>query len=285
MCSPAVLAAVRARLATSGHISRRRLLGAGGAALAGAVALPRAGAAQGATPVASPVAGQGAVIDLTHVISPETPVWPGNEPFSSEIVRSYAEHGFYAQALRVWEHTGTHLDAPAHFVEGAATAELLPVENFVAPLVVIDIALRAADDPDTVVTLDDIMGWEAANGPVPAGAFVAMHSGWAARIDDAEAFVNQDADGVMHFPGFSADAVTYLLEEHGIVGIGVDTLSLDPGNSTDFGAHVTVLGAGAYGIEGLANLDQVPAAGATVIVGAPKHVEASGGPSRVLALL
>jgi kynurenine formamidase len=285
MCSPAVLSMVQARLRDGSPISRRRVLGVGGA-LAGAAGLPRFAMAQGATPVASPVATGGmAVLDLTHVITPELPVWPGNEPFVAEVVKDYATDGFYAQSLSFWEHTGTHLDAPAHFVEGMPTAELLPPEMLVAPLAVVDIAARAAGDPDAAVTVEDLEAWEAANGTLPEGAFVAMHSGWAAKIDDAEAFINMDSDGVMHFPGFSPEAATFLIEERNIVGIRVDTLSQDPGNSTDFGTHVAILGAGRYGIEGLANLDQAPASGATVIIGAPKHVNASGGPSRVLALL
>ena len=286
MCSPTVVAAVRQQLKHRAALNRRQMLGIAGAALAGAAILPGRAAAQGATPVASPARSGGmAVLDLTHVMTPEMPIWPGNEPFAPEVVKDYATDGFYAQALRLWEHTGTHMDAPAHFVEGMDTAELLPPEMLVAPLAVVDISPRAADDPDAAVTVDDIEAWEAANGPLPEGAFVAMNSGWAARIEDPAAFVNMDADGVMHFPGFAPEAATFLIEQRNIVGIGVDTLSQDPGKSTDFGAHVAVLGAGRYGIEGLANLDQAPPAGATVVVGAPKHLNASGGPSRVIAML
>jgi kynurenine formamidase len=286
MCSPEILAIVRERLHANGAVGRRKVLGATGAAVAGATMLPRLGVAQGATPIASPVSpGWTSVIDLTHLMTPETPVWPGNEAFRAEPVRTYDEHGFYAQALSVWEHTGTHVDAPAHFFDGLDTAEFLPVENFIAPLVVIDISARAAGDVDTALMVEDIDALEAVNGTIPDRAFVAMHSGWAAQIDDAEAFVNADADGVMHYPGFDPEASTFLVEQRNIVGIGVDTLSLDPGNSTTFGSHVAVLGASRYGIEGLANLDQAPASGATIVVGAPKHLNASGGPSRVFALV
>jgi kynurenine formamidase len=287
MCSPEVLAAVRRHLQTHGPVNRRQILGASVVVAASATMVSNRALGQGATPVGSPAMpfGSQGVIDLTHTMTPETPVWPGNEPFHAETVRSYAEHGFYAQGLAFWEHTGTHIDAPAHFVEGAETAELLPVENFVAPLVVIDISDRVAGDEDTSLTVEDIAAWEEANGSVPEGAFVAMHSGWAAKIDEPEAFVNQDTEGVMHYPGFHPDATAMLIEERGIVGIGVDTLSLDPGNSTDFGSHIAVLGSGNYGIEGLANLDQAPAAGATIVVGAFKHLNGSGGPARVFALV
>jgi kynurenine formamidase len=292
MCSPEVLAVVQRRLSGMDPMSRRRALGLSGAMVAGAVALPGLASAQQATPVGSPGAvpavtsiSVSSVVDLTHVMTPETPVWPGNEAFSHEIVRDYGEHGFYAQSLTYWEHTGTHLDAPAHFVEGADTAEVLPVANFLAPLVIIDISMRAADDPDTAVTPDDLDAWEQQHGEIPSGAFVAMNSGWSRHITVPDAFVNQDADGVMHYPGFHPDAAAFLVVQRGIVGLGTDTLSLDPGTSTDFGTHVAVLGAGKYGIEGLAALDQVPASGATIVVGTLKHQDASGGPARVLALI
>jgi kynurenine formamidase len=268
-------------------VNRRQVLGASAIVAAGATLAPGRAWAQSATPLGTPAlpAGGGSVLDLTHTMTPDTPVWPGNEPFQVETVKDYATDGFYAQGLTFWEHTGTHLDAPAHFVEGADTAEFVPVANFVAPLVVIDISDRVGSDEDTSLTVDDIAAWEEVNGPIPEGAFVAMHSGWAARIGEPESFVNMDAEGIMHYPGFHPDATTMLVEERAVVGIGVDTLSLDPGNSTDFGSHIAVLGSGNFGLEGLANLDQAPAAGATIVVGASKHLNASGGPARVFALL
>lgn len=282
MCSPRVMQHVQAAL--SGKVNRRNAIGTfGGAAVAG---MTGSRAFAQATPVeATPVASSaGGVLDLTHTLTPKTPVWPGNESFAHEPVRTYAEHGFYGQALNFWEHTGTHYDAPAHFIEGNDTGEFLDPSKLVAPLVVIDISARAAEDADTGVSVEDIEAWESANGAIPQGAFVAMYSGWSLKIDDSEAFVNLDADGVMHYPGFMPAASELLLEQYGIVGVGVDTLSLDPGNSTDFGTHIAVLGSGNYGIEGLNNLEKAPAVGGTVVVGAAKHEAASGGHARVLVL-
>lgn len=288
MCSPTVLAVVRERLKANHGVNRRQMLGATGVAIASAAAIPSVLGAQGATPVAPPIQisiTDSTVVDLTHVMTPDMPVWPGNEPFNAEVIKTHEDDGFYAQSLSFWEHTGTHLDGPAHFVDGGETAEFLPVENFVAPLVVIDISVRANDDFDATVMVEDIEEWESTNGPIPDRAFIAMHSGWAARINDPKAFVNLDDEGIQHYPGFHPDVTTMLVEERNVVGIGVDTLSLDPGNSTDFGSHIAVLGAGRYGVEGLANLDRVPAVGGTIVVGAPKHLNASGGPSRVIALI
>jgi kynurenine formamidase len=111
-----------------------------------------------------------------------------------------------------------------------------------------------------------------------------MNSGWSAYWEDPAAFVNLDAEGVQHYPGFHPDAADMLVNQRDIVGIAVDTLSQDPGNSTDFGTHITILGAGKYAIEGLANVGQMDPTGGLVYVGAPKHVDASGGPARVSAL-
>jgi kynurenine formamidase len=289
MCSPRVAAIVREAIAHQPpRVDRRRLMGAGAAALAGSAVAPMFARAQSATPVATPVRAAGPMFsafhDLTHVASPSFPMFPGAAQMQIDLLVTIEDDGFYKNTLTLDEHTGTHMDAPAHFIPDGTTADLLPIENFFAPLCVVDISARATDDPDATVTVDDLAEWEAANGPIPDGAFLAMNSGWADRVNDAESFINLDADGVQHYPGFSGEAAAFLVDERVVVGIGSDTLSLDPGNSTDFIAHVTALGAGLYGIEGLANLSSPPAAGAMVIIGGPKHENASGGPSRVYAV-
>jgi kynurenine formamidase len=283
MCSPVVMAAVRARL------SRRGAIGAGLGAAAATVAGHGRVAARQATPVAG---GAGAIalgaastiLDLSHVITEEFPMFPGTPGPAFETLVTIAENGYYGLRLSISEHTGTHMDAPGHFIDGGAFAEELPVAGFVAPLAVIDIAGRAAADPDAQMTPDDVLAWEGANGPLPAGAFVAMHSGWDARVLDPAAFLNADSEGGLHFPGIHPEAAALLVEERDIVGAGVDTVSLDYGQSSDFGAHYALLGAGKYGLENLAGLAGAPASGATLIVGGPKHREASGGPSRVFAV-
>jgi kynurenine formamidase len=131
---------------------------------------------------------------------------------------------------------------------------------------------------------EDLAAWEKQHGRIPPGALVAMHSGWDQRVGTVERFLNRDAKGVMHAPGFSEAAARFLVQERDIVGAGVDTLSLDPAAAQKFAAHLVLLGAGKYGVELMANLGAVPPAGATVIVGGPKHEGASGGPVRVLAV-
>lgn len=276
MCSDAVMQQVRTTA------SRRRFLGmAAAAAAAAAVPIPAA-AATSRTSHTFPTSY--AVQDLTHTTFPGFPVFPGFLSVEIQPVVTIAANGFFAnRVVYNTEHTGTHLDAPAHFVEGAPTADQLDPSLFVAPLAVIDIADRAAQDADAQVTPDDIRAWEQQHGRLPGGSIVAMYSGWESRVGNADAYLNMDSSGTMHFPGFQPDTAAFLVEEREIVGIGVDTLSLDFGASTDFGSHVTVLGAGKYGIENLANLGTIPPVGVTVIVGAPKHATASGGPTRVFA--
>ena len=157
----------------------------------------------------------------------------------------------YADANEVTfdEHTGTHVDAPSHFVAGAISADRLAADRLIAPLVVISIAARAAKDPDTVVSVDDVLRWEKQHRRVPAGALVAMRSGWDERVSSPDRFFNRDAKGSMHAPGFSEQAARFLVTERDITAVGVDTLSLDAAAAQKFVAHVVILGAGKYGVE------------------------------------
>jgi len=268
MCAPHVMEAVAL------SISRRALLASGLTALAGA-ALAQA---------TVPGKAFSRAMDLTHELSPEVPLFPGAEPMRIATLVTVRQNGYYGNRLDLWEHSGTHMDAPAHFVEGAPTAEKLPLSALIAPLAVIRIRDKAARDPDAQVTVDDVLAYERRHGRLPKGAFVAMDSGWEARWRNPKAFLNQDASGTLHFPGFSPEAAAFLVQEREIVGIGVDTLSLDFGPSRDFKTHIIFLGAGKYGLENLANLAQVPPSGALIFVGGPKHRGASGGPVRAVAV-
>jgi kynurenine formamidase len=225
------------------------------------------------------------VHDLTHVFSPHTPVFPAFKPIQIRAKFSIAKDGFFANEVTFDEHTGTHLDAPVHFVANAVTADKLPADRFFAPLAVVSIADRASRNADALLSVDDVLAWEKRHGRLPAGAFVAMYSGWDSRVGSVERFLNKDAKGTMHAPGFSEEAARFLVKERDIVGAGVDTLSLDAASASKFVAHLALLGAGKYGVELLANLSAVPPAGATIIVGGPKHEGATGGPARVYAVV
>jgi kynurenine formamidase len=255
MCAPSIIETVRQEL------SRRRFLAAlGGAVAATAVPSEPAGAQQKPIRLEK---GFRDTYDLTHTFSSKTPVFPAFKPVQIKPKFSIAKDGFFANEITFDEHTGTHLDAPVHFVANGSTADRLSADRFFAPLAVVSIEPRAAKNPDATVTVDDLLAWEKRHGRLPRGAFVAMHSGWDARIEEAARFLAQERD---------------------IVGAGVDTLSLDIAAASKFVAHLALLGAGKYGVELMANLGRVPPAGATIIVGAPKHEGASGGPARVFAV-
>ncbi|MGQ4270986.1 cyclase family protein [Nocardiopsis changdeensis] len=247
-------------------------------------------ASAGGRPPAEPPAwprGYRHVADLSHVITPSLPGWDDEKP-RRETVSGPApdgEFGFYVQRWTLGEHTGTHLDAPGHVIGGGRMVPDIRPEELVAPAAVIDISARAAEDPDTSVTVDDVLAFERAHGEIPRGAAVLMHSGWSARWERGDAAVRgTDGDGSWHFPGFSAEACDFLISRRGIVGTGVDTLSTDPAVSAGFEAHEVVGRADRWGLEALRGLDRLPPAGALLTVGVLPGADASGGPSRVLAL-
>ncbi len=274
MCPPETLASMR-----SPEISRRNLLTFGLGAVV-AAALP-VGSAQAATVRRTTFRN---VLDLTHVLGTQFPLFPGAAPFRIQQAVSHDKDGYYGNILTYWEHSGTHMDAPVHFAPNGLFVDQLKVENLVVPAVVINITEKVRRDPDAVVTPDDIRAWERRYGRIPDNAAVLMASGWGARAGSVEAFRNADSSGVMHFPGFGKEAIDFLLTERRIAGIGVDTLSLDHGPSTTFAVHYTLLPTNRWGLENLANLELIPPSGATLFVGAPKIAAGSGGPTRVMAV-
>jgi kynurenine formamidase len=225
------------------------------------------------------------VVDLTHTMSPSFPTFFGVPGIELEKKFDFKKDGFNLNWWKIIEHAGTHLDAPIHFSENGATVEKIAADSLVVPLAVIDVAAKAAQNSDYQVSQADLAAWEKKHGKLPQGCCVAMHSGWGRHVGDAAKFTGKDGAGAFHFPGFHPDAVAWLLKERRVAGLAVDTLSLDYGASKDFKAHTQWLPAGRWGIENAANLDKVPAAGATLVVGVAKVKDATGGPVRLLALV
>lgn len=224
------------------------------------------------------------VIDLTHTLSPEFPTFGGGTNVEIEAVADYGSAGYNGNKWHLVEHTGTHMDAPLHFFKDGISMDEIDPANLVVPLVVIDVREQAAANPDYRLTPDDISAWETEHGRLPDNCCVAMNSGWGAHAS-SDKYRNADGDGVLHFPGFHADTARLLIKDRKVAGIAVDTLSLDFGGSKDFATHHAWLPSGRWGMEGVANLDRVPARGATLVVGAPKIKGATGGPSRLFALV
>ncbi len=227
------------------------------------------------------------VVDMTHTLDAAFPYIPIPDltfPFALDPIATLDANGVAANKWTIHEHLGTQIDAPNHFAAGGRALHELRVDELIVPLVVIDIRSRAAEDPDAVLTIEDIAAWERLHGRIPDRACVMMLSGWSAYVGDAAKYIGLDSQNVKHFPGFSAEAATFLTRERNIWGVGVDTVSFDPGFDNQYRTHKIILGADKWAVEAVANLDKVPASGATLIVGATKVRGATGGPVRLIAV-
>ncbi len=262
-------------------LDRRSFVKAAAAATVAGAAVAAAGPA--ATALAVPPGRT--VVDLTHRLVKSFPSFFGPQALFDEVIFDYDPDGFFSKEWTVLEHIGTHIDTPGHFSQGMPLVDQLEVADLVAPLAVIDIKDKATADPNATVEVDDLLAYEDAHGRIPRRALVAMNSGWAEKVDDGDEFRGGVGFPDLNFPGFSFDAADWLVTHRNIVGIAVDTMSLDPGNSADFAVHFGFLASGRYGIESLANLDAVPAAGGRAFIGAIPWEDGSGSPCRVLALV
>ncbi len=232
------------------------------------------------------------LVDLTYAFDDKTLYWP-TSPSGFQLQQLaygptpggffYASNSFCAP-----EHGGTHLDAPIHFAEGKRTADQVPLEQLIAAAVVIDVAAKAAADPDYRLTREDMTAWEANHGAVPAGSIVMLHTGWGERYPDRKRYFGDDTPNDasnLHFPSYGVEAASYLVEERKVAVLGVDTPSIDHGPSKDLLVHRVAAAANVPGLENVANLGQLPATGAWVIALPIKIAGGSGGPVRVVGLV
>jgi len=230
-------------------------------------------------------AGRTRVLDLSYAISDKLVPWPGDDRgFEAQVKATVERDGYFTRSFWMLEHYGTHMDAPIHFPPGTTPVDKIPVKNLFGPAVVLDVRVDGEKDPDYLLPAARVEEWERHHGRIPAGAIVLLRTGWASRYPDAKRYRNQDAEGTMHFPGFSVEAAK-LLVARGVSGLGCDTMSVDPGNSKDFAAHRVTLGAGLYHLENLADLNALPETGAFVIAAPIKLQGGSGGAVRVFAVL
>ncbi|HKW33604.1 MAG TPA: cyclase family protein [Candidatus Acidoferrum sp.] len=231
------------------------------------------------------LSGKTRVLDLSYAINDKLVPWPGDEKwFEARVNATVEKNGYFTRSFWMLEHYGTHLDAPVHFPPGKATVDQIPVKQLLGPAVVMDVRAESAKDADYQLPAARVPEWEKRHGRIPAGAIVLLRTGWASRWPDAQRYRNQDAQGNMHFPGFSVEAAKLLIERK-VSGLGCDTMSIDWGASADFGVHHLTLGSGLYHLENLADLSALPEAGASLVVAPIKLEGGSGGPVRVFALL
>ena len=231
------------------------------------------------------------VIDLTYSFDEHTIFWPTVKPFQLEIVsaaKTSAGYWYAANNICLAEHGGTHMDAPIHFSAGKRAADEVPVQQLIGPAVVVDVRAQAEKNADYRLTVADLEAWEKTHGRIPQGALVLMFSGWGSRWPDKKRYLGTDQPGDvanLHFPGFSKEAAEFLISQREIDAIGVDTPSIDYGQSKDFIVHQVINGANKPALENVANLEKLPAKGATLIALPMKIAKGSGGPARIIALL
>jgi kynurenine formamidase len=213
--------------------------------------------------VAEPLAVNG-ILDLTHTVAPGTAA---------------------KKTIVPPEVQGTRIDAPADYARGLWTVDQIPAERLIRPLAIIDVSQKAAQNPDYQLTVDDIAKWEDVHGHIPGGAVVLMRTGWGGRWNNPQAFRNADAQGELHFPGFSLDAAQFLVDARYVVGIGTDAMNVDAGSSSGFPVHQYCSRRSVYHLENVANLEITPEAGATLVVAPAKFERGADAPTRLLAML
>ena len=239
------------------------------------------------------------LVDLTQTLSPDVPQitlppeMGQSRPFRIEEVSRYDERGptWYWNNFSCGEHTGTHFDAPIHWITGRDlpnnSTDTIPPEHFIAPACVIDCSAQSARDPDYLLTVDTIRAWEERHGRIPAGTWVLMRTDWSKRKDPV-AYQNFDETG-QHTPGPDVAAVRFLVDERDVLGFGTETIGTDAGQAAHFQppypCHTYMHGAGRYGLQCLANLDQLPVTGALIVAAPLKILRGSGSPLRVFALV
>jgi len=239
------------------------------------------------------------IVDLTQTLSPDTPqiVMPPDigqsRPFRMEEVSHYDERGpsWYWNNFSCSEHTGTHFDAPIHWITGRDlpnnSTDTIPPEHFIAPACVIDCSAQSAHNPDYLLTVDTVRAWEERHGRIPAGAWVLMRTDWSKRRDPV-AYQNFDETG-QHTPGPDVAVVRFLVDERDVLGFGTETIGTDAGQAAHFQppypCHSYMHGAGRYGLQCLANLDLLPPTGALIVAAPLKILRGSGSPLRVFALV
>ena len=233
------------------------------------------------------------IIDLTYAFSSESIYWPTADGFSLRVdAKGMTDLGYYytANSFCAAEHGGTHLDAPVHFAEGMASVERISLSRLLGPAILIDVAANATSNPDYLVSVEDILAWERMHGPIPEGNIVLLRTGWGRYYPDKERYLGTDRMGPeavsgLHFPGLDPKAAKWLVQNRSVSAIGLDTASIDHGQSRLFESHQILFKAGIPVFENVANLEQLPEKGFEVVALPMKIKGGSGAPLRIIALI
>lgn len=225
------------------------------------------------------------VIHLSHVIHPHIPQWQGDPPVELETVAELEKDGYYLRRFSLGEHSATHINAPRSFYPDGVGIDRYPAESLVAPAVVIDICQQVAQDSDYVLTRTDIDTWEKKYNKIPSGSIVLLYTGWQEKWHAPVEFLNPDASGGLHFPGFTRNTTEFLLNERQIFGLGTDTHGVDSGQDNTFATNRLVLEQPRIVLENLTNLEQLPPTGTTLVIGILRLLHGSGSPAAVMAFV
>lgn len=225
------------------------------------------------------------LVDLTDVLGPDTVLWPGAPALEVTDAVSHGPGSYHARIFTTFEHAGTHFDAPEHFVPGGADTASIGIDELVVPVVVIDITEQAAATPNYTLQVTDVEAFEAEHGTIAAGSAVVLNTGWGHRKNSVVNYAGSSNANELKFPAFGVDAAQVLVER-GVVGLGVDTLGIDPGDKPHHPVHRDVSHPnGLWHLENLINVDLLPASGSVIVVGVPRIAGGTGFPSRVFAFV
>jgi kynurenine formamidase len=223
------------------------------------------------------------IIDLTHVIHPNIPIWPGDPNIEFKTVADIDKDGYYLRRFSLGEHSGTHINAPNSFYPDKEGIDEYKSSSLVVAANVINIKKKTAINSDYVLTIDDVKEWEKQYNLIAPETVVLLYAGWQEKWSDRLSFLNPDEAGKLHFPGFAGETTKFLLEERGIVGVGIDTHGVDGGLDESFATNKLILSQSGIVLENLNNLHLLPPTGATLVIGIIRLKSGSGSPVSVMA--
>lgn len=225
------------------------------------------------------------VIDLSHRITTDIPLWPGDPPVEFENVATIENDGYFLRRFSIGEHSATHMNAPNTFFEDGMAIDGYEPRSLVRPVVVIDVREQTAQNPDYIISIQDVRNWEQRHGRIKRHSLVFFYTGWQERWHSPELFFNPDSAGGLHFPGIGGATSLFLLEHRGVAGVGIDTHGVDAGQDFSYSTNTQVLERNGIVLECLTNLHLLPPKGAKVVIGLLRLAGGSGSPVSVMAFV
>lgn len=225
------------------------------------------------------------VVSLSHEITEQIPLWPGDPKVVFKTVAQMDKDGYYLREFSIGEHSATHMNAPNSFIAGKSGIDSYKTSSLVVPAVVIDVRDKTKNDADYVISIADVKAWESQHGKIPEGSMVLFYTGWEELWHNPKKFINEDAKGHLHFPGVAGKTTKFLLDDRHIAGIAIDTHGVDPSADEEYQTNTQLMAAHKISIECIAHLNQLPATGTTLVIGLPKLHNGSGSPVAITAFV